>query len=149
MYEFIAKAQDSPLLPLTSLTLPYGLRQKSRQRVKLDNGEDAAIYLARGSLLYHGDLLVTEQDILIRVLAADELLSVAHCHDPLLFARACYHLGNRHIPLQIGTNRLAYLHDHVLDAMLHGLGLAVAHHTAPFEPEPGAYGAQAGHGHAH
>ncbi len=149
MHEFIAKTKDSSVSASASLTLPYELRQRSRQRVTLDNGEDAAIYLARGTVLYDGDLLIAETGVIIRVLAADELLSVVHCEDPLLFARACYHLGNRHIALQIGKDRLAYLHDHVLDAMLRGLGLAVLQDNAPFAPEPGAYGATTGHHHAH
>ncbi len=149
MHEFIAKVQDNLHPPITSLTLPYELRQKSRQRVNLDNGEEAAICLARGTCLYHGDLLTTEKKILVRVVAADELLSVVHCEDPLLFARACYHLGNRHIPLQIDSNRLAFLHDHVLDDLLHGLGLSVSQRVAHFEPEAGAYGVRAGHHHEH
>jgi urease accessory protein len=59
-----------------------------------------------------------------------------------LLARACYHLGNRHVPLQIESRRLRYLHDHVLDAMVLGLGLSVVVEDAPFDPEPGAYGGQ-------
>jgi len=83
------------------------------------------------------------------VLAAKETVSAVRCDDPLLYARACYHLGNRHVQLQIDANRLAYLHDHVLDEMLEGLGLTVTAEEACFEPEPGAYGAAHGHHHAH
>ena len=82
------------------------------------------------------------------VRAAAEPVSEVCCGDPLLFARACYHLGNRHVPLQIDDGRLRYQHDHVLDDMLRGLGLQVGFAEAPFEPEPGAYGGSA-HGHAH
>lgn len=149
MHEFIAKTLESAGPVLTSLTLPYDLRQKSRQRVTLDNGEEAALFLARGTVLYHEDRLRTGSGDMIRVLAAEELLSVVECDDMLLFARACYHLGNRHMPLQIEKNRLAYLHDHVLDDMLRGLGLVVLQYSAPFTPEPGAYGGRTDHEHGH
>lgn len=138
---------------LTTLTLPLDLRQKSRQRVTLDNSEDAGLFLPRGTVLQHGDFLLSvDKKMVIRIQAAAENLSVATCTDHLLFARACYHLGNRHMPLQIEEGRILYLHDHVLDDMLRGLGLTVEITTAPFEPEPGAYGgsaAQAGHHHDH
>jgi urease accessory protein len=83
----------------------------------------------------------------VQVRAAPETLSVADCRDPLLLARACYHLGNRHVPVCIRAERLSYPHDPVLDAMLRGLGLAVRVELGPFEPEPGAYASGAGHAH--
>ena len=67
-------------------------------------------------------------------------------HDPWSLARAAYHLGNRHVALQVGSGWLRYLHDHVLDDMVRGLGFEVVVEEAPFEPEAGAYG---GHGHSH
>jgi urease accessory protein len=63
--------------------------------------------------------------------------------------KACYHLGNRHVALQITMDSLCYLHDHVLDDMVRGLGLRVDVVEAPFEPEPGAYSASGGHHHHH
>jgi urease accessory protein len=77
------------------------------------------------------------------ILAAPEQVSVARTDDALLLARACYHLGNRHVALQITPGELRYLADHVLDDMVRGLGLAVTQESAPFEPEAGAYS----HGH--
>lgn len=137
----------------TTLTLPLDLRQKSRQRATLDNGEEAALFLKRGTVLRNGDLLGDEKGLVVEIKAAPESLSCARCIDPLLFARACYHLGNRHMPLQIEPDRILYLHDHVLDDMLRGLGLSVDQVKEPFEPEPGAYGGSAagagGHHHAH
>jgi urease accessory protein len=135
----------------TTLTLPLHQRIKSRLRVTLDNGEEAGLFLARGTTLKAGDLLLSEQGLRVRIKAADEHLSRVACDDPLLMARACYHLGNRHVALQIEPGRVSYLHDHVLDEMLVGLGLTVAVVAAPFEPEPGAYGgsAEKGHGHTH
>jgi urease accessory protein len=86
----------------------------------------------------------------VQVQAAPETLSRVVCDDPLLLARACYHLGNRHVALQIEPGRLSYQHDHVLDAMVAGLGLTVTLAQAPFEPEAGAYGGHdPAHHHAH
>ncbi len=81
----------------------------------------------------------------MQVQAALEGLSIVTARDPLELARAAYHLGNRHIAVQIGALRLAYLHDHVLDDMVRELGFQVAFSAEAFEPEAGAYG----HGHAH
>ena len=81
--------------------------------------------------------------------AAAETLSSVVSDDPHLLARACYHLGNRHVSIQIEPGRVSYLHDHVLDEMLQGLGLQVTVTEAPFEPEPGAYGGSADKAHSH
>lgn len=149
MQEFIDKIENTMEPPLTTLTLPLYLRQKSRQRVILDNGEDAGIHLKRGSVLYNNDLLVSADETVVKIVAANERLSVVECEDQLLFARACYHLGNRHMPLQIEQNRFYYLHDHVLDEMLRGMGICVAQCSAPFEPEAGAYARGSTHTHPH
>jgi urease accessory protein len=98
--------------------------------------------------------LQAEDGSLVRVLAAAEPVSVVRCEDAHLLARACYHLGNRHTPLQILGGELRYQHDHVLDDMLRGLGLTPGFAELPFEPESGAYGEHAsdhahGHSHAH
>jgi urease accessory protein len=130
----------------TSLTLPLESRIKSRLRVTLDDGREAGLFLPRGSSLRDGDCLLAEDGTAVRVRAAPETVSEVRCEDPLQLARACYHLGNRHVPLQIAPGLLRYQHDHVLDDMVRGLGLSVTVCQAPFEPEPGAYG---GHGHAH
>jgi urease accessory protein len=131
-----------------SLTLPFELRQKSRQRVCLDSGREAALVLAPGTQLDEGDLLRATDGTLVRVGAATEAVSTARAEDPLHLARACYHLGNRHVALQIGHGWLRYVHDHVLDDMLRGMGLAVLVERAPFEPEGGAYVANT-HSHTH
>ncbi len=130
--------------PDDTLTLPYDARQKSRQPAVTQGGIQVGVFLPRGQTLRHGVVLTNHQGFKVRVNAAPEELSVVHCDDQLLFARACYHLGNRHIALQILPNELRYLADHVLDQMLVGLGLVVEHQTLPFEPESGAY-----HGHGH
>ncbi|MCG8018132.1 MAG: urease accessory protein UreE [Candidatus Thiodiazotropha sp. 'RUGA'] len=140
----------------TTLTLPLESRIKSRLRVTLDDGRDAGLLLPRGTTLKEGDLLATDTGMVIRIKAADETLSIVESDDTHLLSRACYHLGNRHVSIQIEAGRISYPHDHVLDEMLEGLGLQVAIAEAPFEPEPGAYGGSAdqgrqhqGHSHAH
>ncbi|MES9970216.1 MAG: urease accessory protein UreE [Candidatus Thiodiazotropha sp.] len=133
----------------TTLTLPLHSRIKSRLRVTLDSGQDAGLFLARGTTLKDGDLLRGESGITVLVKAADETLSCIVSDDPHLISRACYHLGNRHVSIQIEPGRVSYLHDHVLDDMLRGLGLEVTLIQAPFEPEPGAYGGSAEKGQRH
>lgn len=127
-----------------TLTLPYEARQKSRLLARTDSGADVGLFLPRGTMLRGGDVLTGPDGAVVRIVAAPEAVSVIRTADPLLFARACYHLGNRHVALQIGPGELRYLADHVLDEMARGLGLAVEHASLPFEPESGAY---SGHGH--
>lgn len=134
--------------PGATLTLPRDKRIRSRLRAVLDDGRDVGVFLERGQTLQDGDLLAGPDGTVVIVRAAPEPVSEVRCDDPLLLARACYHLGNRHVAVQIETGRLRYQHDHVLDDMLRGLGLQVEYLDAPFEPEPGAYGGSA-HGHAH
>ncbi len=130
------------------LTLPIEQRVRSRLRVKLDDGRDAGLFLPRGVLLRGGDRLGSDDGLVIEVVAAAETVSTVHCDDPTLLARAAYHLGNRHVPLQIEKGWLRYPHDHVLDGMMRQMELDVVVEQAPFEPEAGAY-QQSAHGHHH
>jgi len=125
----------------TRLVLPYEARCRSRQRATLADGQSVAIVLERGQVLRSGDLLLADDGRVIEVCAAPERVSTAHGADPRQLIRAAYHLGNRHVMLQIGANWLRYLHDHVLDDMLRGLGLTVKVEEVAFEPEAGAYAA--------
>jgi urease accessory protein len=139
-----------PLAPTARLTLPFELRQKSRLRCQLDDGEEVALLMARGTVLRGGDLLCAEDGRVVQVIAAPEGLSVVATDDALQLARAAYHLGNRHVALQVRPGMLCFLHDHVLDDMLRGLGLPVRFEMLPFEPEGGAYGRHDSTGaHAH
>lgn len=122
-----------------SISLVYSDRQKARLPVITKSGIQVGLFLQRGQFLRSGLVLTGSQGYKVRVEAAPEALSIVHCQDELLFARACYHLGNRHVALQIMPNELRYLADHVLDEMLIGLGLQIEHHDLPFEPEAGAY----------
>ncbi len=132
----------------TTLTLPIEQRVRSRLKVTLDDGRDAGLFLPRGTLIRGGDCLSDSDGLIIEIIAADETVSTLHCDDTTKLARAAYHLGNRHIPLQIESNWLRYQHDHVLDEMLQQMGLNVIVESAPFEPEAGAY-QQAPHQHNH
>ena len=129
------------------LTLPFDQRQKSRFRAALDDGGEVAVHLPRGTVLRGGDSLRAADGTLIAVQAAPEPVSTVRATDPVALARAAYHLGNRHVQLQVGDGWLRYQHDHVLDQLVIALGLPVHFEQAPFEPEGGAYAA--GHGHAH
>jgi urease accessory protein len=131
------------------LRLPFVTRQKSRFRAFLSDGAEVAVILERGQILRGGEYLCGGDGAPVRVEAAAEPVSEAHCANPLLLMRASYHLGNRHVPLQLGPGWLRYLHDHVLDDMVRGLGLDVNFTHAPFEPEAGAYAAGHHHGHSH
>lgn len=119
--------------------LPHHLRQKARQRVRLQSGREVGILLPRGTVLRDGDLLSSEQGLRLRVVAAPEKVSVAKVDDALLLARIAYHLGNRHVAVQVLEDRLIYQHDHVLDEMVRVLGAEVETTARPFEPEEGAY----------
>ncbi|MEJ2575374.1 MAG: urease accessory protein UreE [Gammaproteobacteria bacterium] len=129
-----------------TLTLPFEQRTRARLRVTLDDGVAAGLLLERGQVLRDGDLLVADNGLVVCVRAAAEAVSSVRSDDALALARAAYHLGNRHVPLQIAAGLLRYRQDHVLDDMVRGLGLGVVAEQAPFEPEAGAY---RGGGHAH
>lgn len=131
------------------LSLPIDQRVKSRLKVTLDDGREAGLFLPRGQILRGGDLLQSTDGLVIRVAAASETVSTVHSDNPHALARICYHLGNRHVPLQISGTWVRYQHDHVLDSMVAGLGLSVKVEQAPFEPEAGAYQRTAHNDHHH
>ena len=131
------------------LVLPFELRQKSRLRTRLASGEDIGLFLERGTVLRGGDYLKGNDGRVIRVVAAAEAVLTVTCATPLELIRAAYHLGNRHVPVQVGEGWLRLGADHVLADMLRGLGATVVQQQSAFEPESGAYGGHhhgAGHG---
>jgi urease accessory protein len=155
--EVVPENDDMPEVGGT-LTLTFEERRRSRLLVQLDDQREAALLLPRGTVLLDGQHLRVEgQPWLVLVRAAAETLSVARAQDPHLIARAAYHLGNRHVALEIGPGWVAYAHDHVLDGLVRSLGLDVGTRIAPFEPESGGYkhegaraeGTRHGNGHAH
>jgi urease accessory protein len=128
-----------------SLVLPFELRCKSRLRTRLASGEEIGLFLAPGTVLRGGTRLQANDGRVVEVRAADEPLLQAHCADPRLLARAAFHLGNRHVAVEVGEDWVRLEPDPVLAGMLAGLGLALVEIRAPFEPEAGAYA----HGHQH
>jgi len=126
------------------LTLPFELRQKSRFSGVTDGGVEVGLFLPRGQVLRSGQVITGDDHFTVLISAALEQVSVVRIADSLKFAKACYHLGNRHVSLEILPGELHYLADHVLDHMVEGLGLTIRHESMPFEPEAGAY-----HGHDH
>jgi urease accessory protein len=138
-----------------SVALAYDDRKRSRLRVTLASGAEAGIFLERGDHLRGGDRLLSEDgSAVVEIVAAPEKLIDAIAETPLLFARAAYHLGNRHVPVQVipeyAGGRLRFQTDHVLAEMLRGLGCLIEENETAFEPESGAYGAGSGaHGGVH
>jgi urease accessory protein len=134
------------------LLLPFERRQKSRQRAKLASGIEVAIDLPRGQVLRGGDLLVASDDRVVEVVAESETVIHIEGSSPQALARAAYHLGNRHVAVQVGDGWLRIAADGVLERMLEGLGMKLTPLQAAFEPEAGAYGAhhrhdnESGHG---
>lgn len=142
VFEFAPSGSTATL----AICLPFDDRKKSRLRTRTVSGEEIGLILPRGQVLRHGVLLQDEDGRVIEVQAAPEKVTTALSGNPHVLTRAAYHLGNRHVPLQIGDGWLRYQHDHVLDDMVMGLGLLIKVEQQPFEPEDGAY---AGHGHSH
>jgi urease accessory protein len=129
------------------LALSHDQRRRSRLRIQLADGRAAGLFLPRGTALSEGSLLRAEDGTIARVTAAPEYVSVVESPDMHLLMRAAYHLGNRHVPLQVEREHLMYPHDHVLDGMCRELGLSVSERLLPFEPERGGYAGE--HRHAH
>lgn len=141
----ILPGRDAPPDALR-ITLNHDQRRRSRVRLTLPDGTDVGLVLPRGTVLRDGDLLRAEDGTVGRVSAASEHVSVVESSDPHQLVRAAYHLGNRHVALQIDGQRLIYPHDHVLDAMCRELGLEVREELLPFEPERGGYAGEHRHG---
>jgi urease accessory protein len=144
MIEITARFEVAPpgrnVVAKNRLQLPFDLRQKSRLRARLDSGEEVALALPRGETLRGGDLLAASDGRVVEVIAETETVLHVECDSPQALARAAYHLGNRHVPVQVGDGFLRLAADHVLDLTLKGLGVRVTPMQAPFEPEAGAYG---------
>ena len=148
--DVVAEEDADAAAPAGVLTMRFEDRRRSRMRARLDDGREAAVLLPRGTILRDGDRLrEAEGGLVVTVRAAAQTLSHVHISDELLLARAAYHLGNRHVPVQIGPGFLAYQHDHVLDGMVAEMGLRVETRRAPFEPESGGYRHGAGEAHRH
>ncbi len=146
------------------VSLDWDQRLKSRLEVEDSAGTRFAIFLPRGTVLRGGDVLVRGDGTFVRVLAAPQpVMEVrpcghhghhGHVHNPSQegargLMRAAYHLGNRHVPVDVQADHLKFEPDHVLADMLRGMHFDVVDALAAFEPEGGAYHVHAGHGHGH
>ncbi|MFZ2157511.1 MAG: urease accessory protein UreE, partial [Bradyrhizobium sp.] len=118
------------------LKLPFDARQKSRLKTKLVSGEEVGLMLPRGEILRGGDLVTASDGRVIEIVSEPEKLLHVETKE---LAKIAYHLGNRHVPVQVGEGFLRIAEDHVLEEMVRKLGAQVSHVEAPFEPEAGAY----------
>ena len=135
-----------------TLELDWDTRQKSRFEATDSNGRTLGVFLPRGTVVRGGDVLVADDGSLVRVVAAPQaVLKITHCTNhgtPYDLIRAAYHLGNRHVPIELKPDHLKIEPDHVLADMLRAMHLIVHAVDEAFEPENGAY-ASGGHGHSH
>jgi urease accessory protein len=141
----------------STLTLDWDTRQKSRFDATDNTGRTLGVFLPRGAVVRGGDVLVAEDGSLVRVQAAPQaVLRITACSEhgsPFDLIRAAYHLGNRHVPIELQPDHLKIEPDHVLADMLRAMHMTVVAVSEPFEPENGAYGdhgaSSDGHGHGH
>ena len=136
-----------------TVELDWDVRQKSRFDATDSQGRQVGVFLPRGTAVRGGDVLVLEDGSLLRVVAAKQpVLRITHCTahgTPFDLTRAAYHLGNRHVPIELQPDHLKIEPDHVLADMLRAMHLIVVAVDDAFEPEGGAYGGHGGHGHGH
>ncbi len=132
--------------PDSHIVLSHDQRDRGRLRAQTSEGVEVRIFLDRGAPLLVGEFLRTECGKHLVVEGAYESVVTATCEDWAAFSRACYHLGNRHVKMQIGERWLRILPDHVLEDLLQKLGLTLQHESGVFVPEQGAYG-NGGHQH--
>jgi urease accessory protein len=126
------------------ILLNHTEREKARLKTTSRNGEEVRLFLERGHILQRDEILVSDCNRYVRVKLAKEAVVTARATRWQDFSRACYHLGNRHVRLQLGNLWLRFLPDPVLVDLMQHLGLSTTQEEAEFEPESGAYG----HGHA-
>ncbi len=130
---------DSNASPSLSLALTAEERTRSRHRFETADGQPVYLHLPRGTVLQNGDLLQTEDGLVVQVLAKPEPVLTVTASSPLQLLQAAYHLGNRHVPLEITATYLRLSPDPVLQDMLLHRGLTVIEEIQPFQPEVGAY----------
>jgi urease accessory protein len=133
--------------PADTIVLDFDDRHRRRMAMTGTRGLEFLLDLENAVALRGGDALVLDDGRLIEVVAAPEPLLEIRCNDPQHLVRVGWHLGNRHLPTQIMAKGLRIRRDHVIEAMVKGLGARVIEIEAPFDPEGGAY-AGGGHGHA-
>ncbi len=134
------KPPNSNAAVTLTLALTAEERTRSRHRFEID-GQVVFLRLPRGTVLNDGDILQDETNSnLVRIAAKPELVLTVTAQTPILLLQAAYHLGNRHVPVEITATYLRLLPDSVLRSMLEQLGLKIKEEILPFQPEMGAYG---------
>ncbi|HEY8359069.1 MAG TPA: urease accessory protein UreE [Ramlibacter sp.] len=132
-----------------TVELDWDVRQKSRFDATDSQGRHLGVFLPRGTVVRGGDVLVAEDGSMVRVIAAPQpVLVITHCPDhgsPFDLTRAAYHLGNRHVPIELKPDHLKIEPDHVLADMLRAMHMEVRQAQEAFEPEAGAYGQHGAH----
>lgn len=143
----LAPDVDPP--PIDTVTLDYDHRFRRRMAMTCDGGLQFLLDLAEATELREGDRLLLETGATVEVRAAPEALIEARASDPQHLARAAWHVGNRHLPCEVRSDRILLRDDHVIAQMLERLGCTVVRLSGPFTPEGGAYGAGRTSGHQH
>lgn len=138
-------ASNPDLVVSLTLALTAEERTRSRRRFETEDGQPVLLHLPRGTVLRDGDLLQADDSNLVQITAKPEPVLTITAQTPLDLLRAAYHLGNRHVPVEITATYLRLSPDPVLRTMLEQLGMEVAEAILPFQPEIGAYG----NNHAH
>lgn len=135
----------------TTVSLDWDVRQKSRFDATDSEGRRLGVFLPRGTVVRGGDALISQDGSLLLAIAAPQpVLRITPCAEhgsPFDLTRAAYHLGNRHVPIELRPDHLKIEPDHVLADMLRAMHLTVVEALEPFEPESGAYGQHGQHGH--
>ncbi len=145
----IDQSAVDPTRVVGRVRLDLEARRKRRHVVRRLDGDDVLIDLAEVPALSDGDGLVLEGGRIVLIEAEPEALMEVTAADEPVRLRVAWHLGNRHQPVQFVGTTARLRRDHVIEAMLRGLGAEVRHLEAPFDPEPGAYGHHHTHRHAH
>lgn len=135
--------------PADRISLDHDARYRRRYRYTAESGTEFLLDLPRAAVLNHGDALQLDDGRLVEVRAAPEALLEITTNTVQQLVRLAWHIGNRHLPAQLDGGRILIREDHVIEAMLEGLGATVKHLRAPFTPESGAYSAADPRGHAH
>uniref|UniRef100_A0A2A4ZBD4 Urease accessory protein UreE n=1 Tax=OCS116 cluster bacterium TaxID=2030921 RepID=A0A2A4ZBD4_9PROT len=141
--------KKSSTTPIDTVVLDYESRYLRRKLLHCTNGLELLIDLPKATVLEHDDFLILQNGQSVQVKAADEALLEIKASDTHRLTVIAYHLGNRHLPVQVEPTRLLIKQDHVIEDMLKKMQADVKHVSLPFNPEGGAYGLGRTHGHDH
>ncbi|MBF2000254.1 MAG: urease accessory protein UreE [Synechococcales cyanobacterium M58_A2018_015] len=147
---FTQRLAEPHVAPQLTLALTAEDRTRSRHYFQTEEGQGLYLRLPRGTVLRHGDVLQSEDGTTyLKIVAKPEPVMIVTAKTPLDLLRAAYHLGNRHVPLEVTVDYLRLSPDPVLQSMLEQMGLQIETAILPFEPEAGAYERAELHSHSH